>query len=353
MAQLQRVKSPVPDNCISHTISAWLQTRTKHRPVVGVVCGSGLGGFSSILSDTQSFAYSDIPNFPRATVEGHGRELVFGTLHGVTVVCMRGRFHAYEGYSYATVALPIRVMAVLGVKALIVTNAAGGINAGFEVGEIMCITDHISLPGITGGGHPLIGPNDARFGPRFPNLNHTYDQGLRALALDAARALGLDAKLHANGTYCHVSGPSYETPAECRMLHMLGGDAVGMSTIPEVIAAAHCGLRVLGFSVIANKVVLPGTESARVAPTHEEVLTAVQSAEETMLRLVDELFKSLSDVDAVPSANASEAAPAVECDFRASAPRYVTRAELRRWQWLAGGALVALAAAQVAMFLRK
>jgi len=141
------------------------------------------------------------------------------------------------------------------------------------------------------------------------------------------------------------------------MLHLLGGDAVGMSTIPEVIAAAHCGLRVLGFSVIANKVVLPGTERARVAPTHAEVLQAVQNAEDTMLKLVDELFKSLGDVDAIPTgaadAGAGGAVPAVECDFRAAAPRYVTRAELRRWQWLAGGALVALAAAQVAMFLRK
>ena len=200
-------------------------------------------------------------------------------------------------------------------------------------------------------------PPVRRFGPRFPNLNHTYDAGLRARTLSAARALGLDAKLHPRGTYCHVSGPSYETPAECRMLHLLGGDAVGMSTIPEVIAAAHCGLRVLGFSVIANKVVLPGTERARVAPTHAEVLQAVQNAEDTMLKLVDELFKSLGDVDAIPTgaadAGAGGAAPAVECDFRAAAPRYVTRAELRRWQWLAGGALVALAAAQVAMFLRK
>ena len=160
-------KSPVPPSCISHKICQWLMTRTEHRPSVGVVCGSGLGNFSSLLQDTMTFQYSDIPDFPRATVEGHGRELVFGTLHGVSVVCMRGRFHAYEGYSYATVALPIRVMSVLGVKALIVTNAAGGINAGFEVGEIMCITDHISLPGISGGGHPLIGPNDARPVPLF------------------------------------------------------------------------------------------------------------------------------------------------------------------------------------------
>jgi len=217
-----------------------------------IVCGSGLSGLAATLEGAVAVPYASIPGFPTATVEGHGTELVFGTLGGARVVAQRGRFHAYEGWPPGAVALPVRAFAALGAKVLLATNAAGGVNAAFSVGDVMLIRDHISFACAAGAQHPLVGPNDARFGPRFPPMTAAYAPALRALAAAAAAECGLAAAVR-EGTYFHVSGPSYETPAEIAAMRLLGGDAVGMSTVPEVLAAAHAGMAVCGISLITNQ----------------------------------------------------------------------------------------------------
>ncbi|CAI5724340.1 unnamed protein product [Hyaloperonospora brassicae] len=267
-------KAAVPTERID-VIDAFLQQRVTHRPLVGIVCGSGLAGLSQCLSHQQVIPYKAIPQFPCSTVEGHPGELVFGDLNGLHVVCMRGRFHSYEGYALHETALPIRVMYLLGIQYLIVTNAAGGLNPDFHVGDVMILTDHLNMPGLSGQ-HPLIGPNDARFGARFTPLSDCYDKQLQALARRVAADVGLAHKTR-SGVYCFVSGPTYETPTECRFLRLVGGDAVGMSTVPEVVVAAHCGLKVLGLSLITNKALFPGDEGE--GASHAEVLEAVQATQ--------------------------------------------------------------------------
>jgi purine-nucleoside phosphorylase len=217
-----------------------------------IVCGSGLSGLSRSITGAVSVPYADIPGFPMATVAGHGTELVFGLLGGARVVAQRGRFHAYEGNTAAAVTLPVRTFAALGAKVMVATNAAGGLNAAFHVGDIMIIRDHVSFACAAGAQHPLVGPNDARFGPRFPPLNGAYPDALAALATGVAGEMELGSALR-EGVYFHVSGPSYETPSEIAAFRKLGGDAVGMSTVPEVIAAAHAGMSVLGLSLITNQ----------------------------------------------------------------------------------------------------
>ena len=216
-----------------------------------IVCGSGLSGLSKSITDAVAIPYADIPGFPLATVAGHGTELVFGMLGGARVVAQRGRFHAYEGNSAAAVTLPVRTFAALGARVMIATNAAGGMNVGFNVGDIMIIRDHVSFT-CAAGANPLIGPNDDRFGPRFPPMTNAYPRWLKDVAAAAARETGLGAVLR-EGVYFHVSGPSYETPAEIAAFRGLGGDSVGMSTVPEVIAATHAGMAVLGLSLITNQ----------------------------------------------------------------------------------------------------
>ena len=234
---------------------SYLRTRVKSlslkSPEIAIVCGSGLSGLSELIRDPVRVPYKDIPHFPESTVAGHGTELVFGTLGSRSVVAQRGRFHHYEGNAYGKVALPVRVFAALGCKVMIATNAAGGLNPTFNVGDIMIINDHISFPTLTGG-NPLIGANDEGFGPRFPGLTYAYPAKLKDLAEEAARARGLGDYLQ-QGVYFHTSGPTYETPHEIRAMRILGGDSVGMSTVPEVIAAAHCGMSVLGLSLITNQ----------------------------------------------------------------------------------------------------
>ncbi|KAM8985905.1 LOW QUALITY PROTEIN: purine nucleoside phosphorylase [Ara ararauna] len=228
--------------------AAWVRARLKAPPpVVGLVCGSGLGGLARELQQTQSFDYGDIPHFPRSTVQGHAGRLLVGTLGGCPCAVLQGRFHLYEGYSPAQVALPVRTLALLGAHTVVLTNAAGSLRAGLEPGQLLVIRDHIDLPGLAGRS-PLAGANDPRFGPRFPVMAGAYDAALRRLALALAPA-PLRAR---SGVYCGVGGPSYETPAECALLRRLGGDAVGMSTVAEAAAARHCGLRVLGLSLITN-----------------------------------------------------------------------------------------------------
>ncbi|XP_030608732.1 purine nucleoside phosphorylase-like isoform X2 [Archocentrus centrarchus] len=217
------------------TTADWLLSNTQVRPTVGIVCGSGLGGLAEMIKDPQIFKYSDIPNFPRSTVHGHAGRLVFGTLKGKPCVCMQGRFHLYEGYPIQKITLPMRVFKLMGVETMIMTNAAGGLNQDYKVGDIMIIKDHINMPGFSGV-NPLSGPNDDRFGLRFPCMSDAYDRKLRKLAHDVAAELGYSDFLR-EGVYCVLGGPSFETIAECRMLHRIGADAVGMSTVHEVIVA--------------------------------------------------------------------------------------------------------------------
>lgn len=214
-------------------------------PRIALVLGSGLGGLADNLEDRRSIAYADIPGFPRSTAPGHAGRLVAGSLAGTPVLCMQGRFHVYEGWEPSHIAFPVRVFRALGVQVLMLTNAAGGVNLAYRPGDFMLIRDHINLS----GRNPLVGPNDDRIGPRFPDLSKAYDPELRQIARQTADSLGIE--LH-EGVYAWFLGPSFETPAEIRMARLLGADAVGMSTVPEVIAAVHCGLRVLGISCITN-----------------------------------------------------------------------------------------------------
>lgn len=215
------------------------------RARIGVILGSGLGGFENALERARCMAYADIPGFPRATVPGHAGKLYCGELGGKQVLMMSGRFHAYEGHTMEDVTMPVRVMARLGVRQLIVSNAAGGVNPAFAVGSLMLMTDFINLS----GKNPLTGPNPDSFGPRFPDMTNAYDPALRALTLQCAEELKIPLE---QGVYCWLNGPSYETPAEIRMVRILGADAVGMSTVPETIVARHCGMQVLGISSITN-----------------------------------------------------------------------------------------------------
>jgi len=248
----------------------YIRQQTRHRPQVGLVLGSGLNPLADAVQAAELIPYHDIPHFPQPTVEGHVGRLVLGQLAGVTVMVMQGRVHYYEGYPMHQVVFPIRVMQVLGIETLIVTNAAGGLNPAFRVGELMLISDHINLMGMAGL-NPLLGPNDPELGPRFPDMSQAYDLELRRLARQVAR----DGKIPLHeGVYIGLGGPSFETPADVRFLRLIGADAVGMSTVPEVTVARHGGLRVLGVSGISNMLqtkAQPGQEAS-----HAEVLLAGQ-----------------------------------------------------------------------------
>ncbi|XP_034267396.1 purine nucleoside phosphorylase [Pantherophis guttatus] len=260
----------------------WLLSKTKHRPRVAIICGSGLGGLADLLKDQVVFDYAKIPNFPQSTVVGHAGKLVFGNLSGTPTVVMQGRFHMYEGYPLWKVTFPVRIFHLLGVETLIVTNAAGGLNPAFKVGDIMVIQDHINIPGFSGQ-NPLMGPNDERFGVRFPAMSDAYNEDLRKLAVTVASEIGCSGCMR-EGVYCALGGPNYETIAECRLLQKLGVDAVGMSTVPEVIVARHCGLRVFGFSLITNKAILDYDTKEKA--NHEEVLEASRQSARTLEKLV-------------------------------------------------------------------
>ena len=219
--------------------------KTKLRPTIALVLGSGLGGFADEFAGSVKIPYAKIPNFPQSTAVGHAGQLVLGTVEGVEVVGMQGRVHLYEGYSVKEVTFPVRVFSRMGVKAVVLTNAAGGINKEFTRERLVVIRDHINLQGV----NPLSGPNEEHFGPRFPDMSEAYDKKFRALALAEGRRLGINL---GEGVYAALAGPSYETPAEIQYLRTIGADLVGMSTVPEVIAARHSGLRVLGISCVTN-----------------------------------------------------------------------------------------------------
>ena len=244
-----------------------IRERADVSPKIGLILGSGLSDLADSVDDAVVISFDDIPHFPVSTVEGHQGRLVLGMLEGHPVVVMQGRVHYYEGYSMQHLTFPIRVMKLLGVETLIVTNAAGGLNMSYNPGEVMIVRDHLNLLGMAGQ-NPLRGPNLSEFGPRFPNMNGAYDPDLRTLAHEIALEAGIP---HHQGVYICLAGPSYETPADVRFLRLIGADGVGMSTVPEVTVARHAGMRVLGLSGITNTLV--GEEGA-AGPTHEEVLEA-------------------------------------------------------------------------------
>ena len=260
----------------------FLKTKFEQSPQIGLILGSGLGVLAEEIENPTKIAYNDIPQFPVSTVEGHAGQLVFGTLNGKTVVAMQGRFHFYEGYSMDKVTFPVRVMKELGVGTLIVTNAAGGINESFELGDLMLITDHINNM----GQNPLIGPNDSELGVRFPDMSEAYNKSLRELASGVASKLQITVK---EGVYVGNTGPTYETPAEVRMLRKMGGDAVGMSTVPEVIVARHSKMNVLGISCISN--MAAGILDQPL--THDEVIETTEKVKVNFLAFVKEIVKDL------------------------------------------------------------
>ena len=254
----------------------------KHPVRAGVVLGTGLGSWTQSLQDTCTIPYADIPGFPRATVPGHAGSLVYGTIEGRGVLALSGRFHLYEGYSPADVCFGVRVLARLGVDALVLTNAAGAINPQCDAGSLMCITDHINATGVS----PLTGPNVEAWGPRFPDMSSVWDPNLRALALEQALRLGIRLE---RGVYIQVPGPQLETPAETRAYRMLGADAVGMSTVLEAIAARHMGLRLLGISCLTNK----NLPDCMAETSLEEILAMAARSGEALSRLLSAIVAAL------------------------------------------------------------
>ncbi len=254
--------------------AAVVRGRTPLRPAIGVVLGSGLGAFADALEEAVAVPFVEIPHFPASTVVGHSGALVVGRCRGVPVAVLKGRVHFYEGYRLDEVVFPARVLGRLGVKTLVVTNAAGAINTAFAPGDLMVIQDHINLLG-----NPLLGPNEEALGPRFPDMTEAYDRGLREAAEAACRAAGVRGH---RGVYVSIPGPSYETPAEIRMFRTMGADAVGMSTVPEVIAARHMGIRVVGLSCLTN--MAAGVTDRKL--DHREVLETGERVKAALLEVL-------------------------------------------------------------------
>lgn len=262
--------------------AVYIKTKIKEVPKTAVILGTGLGGLTDIIHPEAEIPYEDIPFFSVSTVSSHAGKLVFGKAGGKLVMMMAGRFHYYEGYSMEQVTFPIRVMKALGVETLVLSNAAGGMNSEFEIGDLMIIRDHINLfPE-----HPLRGANDERLGPRFPDMSEPYNLGMISLAHKIAKEQGLNVH---TGVYIGLQGPTFETPAEYKWLHRIGGDAVGMSTVPEVIVAIHSGIRVFAASIITDI----GITESPVKITLEEVLEAANKAAPKLARLVSTLVERL------------------------------------------------------------
>jgi purine-nucleoside phosphorylase len=263
---------------------------TDHEPRVGLILGSGLSPLAEEIEDADVIPYRDIPHFPVSTIAGHMNRLVVGKLAGQTVLVMQGRTHYYEGYSMQRITLPVRVMQVLGIHTLFVTNAAGGVNPNFRPGDLMLIADHINLIGMAGQ-NPLRGPNLGEFGPRFPDMSRAYDPALRALAHRVAEGLGISLQ---EGVYMCLAGPTFETPADIRFLRTIGADAVGMSTVPEVIVARHGGVRVMGVSGISNVAIADPSEERET--THEEVLEAGKLIVPRLVNLLKGVLRELPPI---------------------------------------------------------
>lgn len=296
-------------------VANFLLDQTKHRPKIGIICGSGLGSLAESVENADIVPYETIPNFPLSTVEGHAGQMIFGTINDVPVMCMQGRFHYYEGYPLAKCCMPIRVMKLVGVTHLMATNAAGGLNEKYSVGDVVIIKDHINLMGFAGN-NPLQGPNEERFGPRFPPMNKAYDATLKQYAHEIADELGVSNQMH-EGVYSCVGGPNYETVAELRMLKILGVDCIGMSTVHEVsvelnwnfhfcyfalckknafihqvITARHCDIKAFAFSVITNKCITD--YECQEEPGHEEVVEVGKKSQYVLAELVRRMIVRIS-----------------------------------------------------------
>ena len=261
-----------------------IRSRISVEPRIALVLGSGLGGFADDFEEAVGVPYEDIPGFVTSTAQGHAGRLVIGKIESVPVLAMQGRVHYYEGYSLEEVTFPVRTFGSLGVKTIVLTNAAGGINVQLTQGALMVISDHLNLMGV----NPLRGPNDERFGPRFPDMSAVYSHELQELVIDEAKAIGVEVR---RGIYGALSGPSYETPAEIHLLRNLGADAVGMSTVPEAIVARHMGLEVLGISCITN--MAAGISDAPI--NHEEVMETGNRVRETFAELLRRVIGAINN----------------------------------------------------------
>lgn len=287
MNALPPVLQPATDPAAYDRAAAWVQAQTNLRPTIGLVLGSGLDILADLVDQSVAIPYGDIPGFPVSTALGHKGELLLGKVAQQPILIMRGRHHTYEGWSPAQATFPVRVMHRLGIRILILTNAAGGLKPNFRVGQIMLIRDHIALPAMAGL-NPLRGPNEDEFGDRFPAMNDAYSHQLVKLARAAAREAGTELR---EGVYVWVAGPNFETPAEIRMLRAWGGDAVGMSTVPETMIACHAGMEVLAFSTITNLCV--DTLEATDRPDAEEVVIAGRAAGQSYAKLLRTLLPRL------------------------------------------------------------
>jgi purine-nucleoside phosphorylase len=261
-----------------HETTAYIKTKYAAQPSIGIVLGSGLGNFTNDIQVEAEIGYSELPHFPVSTVKGHRGKLIFGKLNGRSVVVMAGRFHYYEGYTPQQVVYPIRAMKMLGVKTFLISNAAGGVNSSFKVGDLMIIKDHIGLFTV----NPLLGKNEEELGTRFPDMSEPYSKELIAKARSIAQKFGYDVK---EGVYIGVTGPSFETRAEYKLIQVIGGDAVGMSTVQEVIAAVHAGIKVFAMSIITDM----GIREEENIITHEDVLAAAAAAEPKMTAIFKEM----------------------------------------------------------------
>lgn len=268
---------------IEQTID-YIRQYVNFEPEIGIILGTGLGALATEIENPIAIEYKNIPNFPVSTVQGHSGKLVFGTLGGKKVVAMQGRFHFYEGYTMQQVTFPVRVMKFLGIKLLIVSNASGGMNPSFKVGDIMVIRDHINLFGT----NPLIGPNDENLGPRFPEMSEAYDRRYRKLAFEIAAQNNIHLQ---EGVYIGVTGPTFETPSEYKFFHIAGADAVGMSTVPEIIVARHMSVPCFALSVITDLGIVGVVEKV----SHEEVQQAAGKAEPKMTLLIKKMIESIAN----------------------------------------------------------
>ncbi len=266
---------------IEETIQ-FIKSKTDFIPEVAIILGSGLGNLANTIEALCTIPYKEIPNFPQSTVKGHGGNLVLGMLNGKRIVALQGRFHYYEGYSMVQVTFPVRVMKYLGASTIIISNAAGGLNPTYQVGDLMIINDHINLI----SDHPLRGPNDESIGPRFPDQHKLYDKVL----IQKASAIAQQHNIACHtGVYISVTGPTFETPAEYKFLHIIGGDAVGMSTVPEAMVANHMGMRIFAMSVISDV----GNSPVPLEVSHDEVVQAAMAAEPKMTLIISELLRAM------------------------------------------------------------
>ncbi len=268
--------------------ASFIRQKTTYNPEIAMILGSGLGDLADAVSNADSIPYGAIPDWPQSTVMGHSGRIVIGELEGQAVLVMRGRAHFYEGYGMGRVIFPIRVMQRLGIKTLIVTNAAGGLDPAYRPGDLMLIKDHINLPGLTGT-NPLIGPNNDQLGTRFPSMTNAYDRELRRLVRSVAQESGIQLY---EGVYAYLSGPTFETPAEIRMLRTLGAHAVGMSTVPETVVANHAGIRVIGISGITNSAI--DDPDSEESPNHLEVLEAGKTLVPRLTTLIRGILRRLA-----------------------------------------------------------